>query len=52
MGFTKKIKHLDGHTVEVVRTEVTKPGMKEGERRGEEERRRVEGTGEVERRGC
>jgi len=27
VGFTKKIKHLDGHTVEIVRTEVTKPGQ-------------------------
>jgi len=27
VGFTKKIKHLDGHTVEITRTEVTKPGQ-------------------------
>eukprot|EP00026_Physarum_polycephalum_P008756 Phypoly_transcript_08856.p1 GENE.Phypoly_transcript_08856~~Phypoly_transcript_08856.p1 ORF type:complete len:365 (+),score=60.90 Phypoly_transcript_08856:88-1182(+) len=27
VGFNKKIKHLDGHIVEVVRTEVTKPGQ-------------------------
>lgn len=27
VGFSKKIKHLDGHTVDVVRTEVTKPGQ-------------------------
>lgn len=26
-GFNKKIKHLDGHTVDVIRTEVTKPGQ-------------------------
>jgi len=27
VGFNKKIRHLDGHTVDVVRTEVTKPGQ-------------------------
>jgi len=27
VGFTKSIKHLDGHIVEVSRTEVTKPGF-------------------------
>lgn len=27
VGFSKKIKHLDGHTVDVIRTEVTKPGQ-------------------------
>jgi len=27
VGFTKKIKHLDGHLVEITRTEVTKPGQ-------------------------
>jgi len=26
-GFSKKIKHLDGHTVDVIRTDVTKPGQ-------------------------
>jgi len=27
VGFSKKIKHLDGHTVDVIRTEVTRPGQ-------------------------
>lgn len=27
VGFSKKIKHLDGHTVDVIRAEVTKPGQ-------------------------